>query len=208
MVLILAKSLSPIPLTFNRSSTVEKLPFAVFQSMIRPASVGPTPGKVSRSVTVALLRLSSLLAEVFAVTPRLPETMICSPSVTSLARLTLPSSAHVVNPPAAEITSKSLVAESTGYTPGRTTQPTSATNRAFCATFVLDLATAPVSVPPRLASKRIRAVIPTTPKTANRLNAARSPVRTAVKSFLKDSTRAGYGYTSAQRFARDDLWII
>ena len=117
---------SPMPLTSPSSSTEVKRPCSVRQSMIRCASTGPTPGRVSRAATSAVLRLTGapeppdepepppLLPVPGPPGPPPPTaagdspglgTRICSPSTTSRARLRAATSAPSRVPPAALIAS-------------------------------------------------------------------------------------------------------
>jgi hypothetical protein len=138
-----------MPLTSPSSSTEENRPCWVRQSRILYERTGPTPGSVSRAAASAVLRSTRPPAAPPPAgappadpvpAPGAPDapatgmtspglgTTICSPSVTTRARLRWFRSAEGFAPPAAPTASRTLEPAGRRTTPGRRTCPTTWTS--------------------------------------------------------------------------------
>ena len=95
-----------MPLTSLNCSTDLNPPFDSFQSIIRCASTGPTPGSKSNSLSVAVFKFMQpfdWFAPLFDFLKFVPELFlksICSPSLINLARLLSPIFPFLASPPA------------------------------------------------------------------------------------------------------------
>src|SRR5690606_13757732 len=125
-----AKRTSPMSEISRNWSTEENPPLTSRQARMRCASAGPIPGSVSRSVWVAVLRLT------LAGAPARPPTSsggggtptaTSSPSASRRARLSWDRSASGSAPPAASTASATRAPGARRTSPGRCTSPVTAT---------------------------------------------------------------------------------